>query len=271
MARSERAVGVDQRAAQMAAAHRRQALDPHVGQGEHRLRDCPGRTAPARWKSRRRAAAPAEPGVTRASISSASSASAAGASRRPGARRGRRGTPARREGRIVRPAAMAWPPPASSRPSSNAAWIARPRLTPGCERPEPLPMSATRIEADHHHRAAIALAQAARRRCRSRPDASPRRATTMAGAVGSKLASDSMAATAASRICALDRPCAAAFSASSSSASALASSRIVGGQQPRAQVRAADAAAGVDPRAEDEAGVEDAGRALGAGDLASAP
>ena len=43
--------------------------------------------------------------------------------------------------------------------------------------------------------------------------------------------------------------------------------RIVGGEQPRAEVRATDAAAGVDPRAKNEAGGEHLGRPLGAGDL----
>ena len=62
---------------------------------------------------------------------------------------------------MVRPAAMAWPPPASSRPSSKAAWTARPRLTPGCERPEPLPMSAARSRPITTTGRAVALAQPA--------------------------------------------------------------------------------------------------------------
>jgi len=40
----------------------------------------------------------------------------------------------------VSPAAMAWPPPAMSRPLSLAASTAAPRSTPEIERPEPLPM-----------------------------------------------------------------------------------------------------------------------------------
>ena len=45
------------------------------------------------------------------------------------------------------------------------------------------------------------------------------------------------------------------FSSSSRSASAARLVRVVGGQQPRAEVGLADAAAGIDPRAEEEAEV----------------
>ena len=51
------------------------------------------------------------------------------------------GAQLRRCGRAatVRPAAMAWPPPGQQQPASQAACTARPRFTPGCDRPEPLP------------------------------------------------------------------------------------------------------------------------------------
>ena len=98
------------------------------------------------------------------------------------------------------------------------------------------------------------------------PGCQPSPPTTIAGASGSKLACRSILAIAASRICA-STSLRSAFSASSSCGQRQRLGRIVGGQQPRAQVGAADAAAGVDPRAQDEAGMEDAGRPLGAGDV----
>ncbi len=98
------------------------------------------------------------------------------------------------------------------------------------------------------------------------PGCQPSAATTITGAWGSKFddcSTSRIAASVISRSTSLRW----AFSASSSRASAIASSGIVGRQQARAEVGAADAPAGVDARPEDEAGVEDAGRPLGLGDL----
>ena len=62
-----------------------------------------------------------------------------GRRRPPAAPRGSRRTRRRWSAAIVSPAAIAWPPPATSRPCSFAASTAAPRSTPVIERPEPLP------------------------------------------------------------------------------------------------------------------------------------
>ncbi len=60
----------------------------------------------------------------------------------------------------VRPAAMACPPPFTSRPAWRAAITAAPRSTPFTERPDPLPSAA--VHADDEGRPPVAFDQAAR-------------------------------------------------------------------------------------------------------------
>ena len=93
---------VDQRAAHMAAAHRLEPLDAHVGQGEQRLRIAGPERLPARanvLEQRPRRGAGRDQRVDLQRVLGFGGGHLA----RPGARRGRRGTPARAEGRMVRP------------------------------------------------------------------------------------------------------------------------------------------------------------------------
>ncbi len=239
---------------------RHRPLDPHAGSGEHRLRV-------AGPNGRQRAGSASTERACRRRRRDQRVDLQTVLSRRPsGLRRASRSfRKARRSGsssgRTDRPAAMAWPPPASSSPSSNAAWTARPRFTPGWERPEPLPTLAARSTPIDDHRLAVALAQAAG------DDADHARVPAVAGhqqrpGVGLEVASRSMRRTACVEDLLLD------LLARGVEHVELGGQRgglvgIVGGQQPRAEVGAADATAGVDPRPQDEAGVEDAGGARG--------
>ena len=135
--------------------------------------------------------------------------------------------------RTVRPAAMAWPPPLTSSPAWRAAITAAPRSTPGTERPEPLPTLA--VEADHEGRPVEALVQPAgddadhagmpalarddqRRRRQPRPACASTCAMRVRRAPPRSMSRRS------------------ALSASSRAASAPRLVRVVGRQQPRAEI-----------------------------------
>ena len=122
--------------------------------------------------------------------------------RRRASLRDRRGTRRARPCATVMPAAMAWPPPLTSRPSVTAWRTARPRSTPGIERPEPVPMSpgpsATakagrpnrsfeprRDEARRRRDASAATPSPPRRRGSSRPSAAIASASASATAASS--------------------------------------------------------------------------------------
>ena len=84
------------------------------------------RASPRPARARRRAARRGRRALRATSAASRSSRKSASASIRSAA--------------TVSPAAIAWPPPATSRPVSFAASTAAPRSTPEIERPDPLPM-----------------------------------------------------------------------------------------------------------------------------------
>ena len=95
----------------------------------------------ARRRRARRTAPPATPpGASQRVEQQRPAAARLRRHRRPGARGGSRAAARARPAASVSPAAMAWPPPAISRPLSLAASTAAPRSTPLIDRPEPLPV-----------------------------------------------------------------------------------------------------------------------------------
>ena len=144
--------------ADMAVADDAELDQPRRAGGDPRPRPAgaigPGRVE--RVAQARRDPARREPGVEQQRAAAARLARR----RRRGARGGRRAAARARPARSVSPAAMAWPPPAISRPLSLAASTAAPRSTPLIERPEPLPVPSSLL-GDDDRRAAEAFLEAA--------------------------------------------------------------------------------------------------------------
>ena len=148
------------------------------------------------------------------------------------------------------PAAMAWPPPLSSKPSVTARRTVRPRSTPWIERPEPVPMPP----------GSSAMAKAGRlKRSFSRAASRPTTpgcqlaAAVTTTAPFSSMPSAAIASASASASIACSSACRSRLSRSSSAAIRPASTGSSVREQQRAEIGAADAAAGVDARTEQEA------------------
>ena len=131
---------------------------PVRGEGEDRRRDCRRRRAlPARGRGPDRRVAPRA--VSAASIGKRGGRAGGRDIDRQRARMRKARNGPSWPGLMVTPAAMAWPPPLAMRPVSTASITARPRSTPGTERPEPVPVPSG-CERDGEGRALEALAQA---------------------------------------------------------------------------------------------------------------
>ena len=121
--------------------------------------DCRGRTGARRWKScQRPRSAPRV--VTRASMSRPSSAAATSLSSASRSLRKARSS-GMVSGRTVSPAAMAWPPPASSRPCVVGRLHGAAQVHARLRAARALADVGGAVDADHHHRLAVAFAQAA--------------------------------------------------------------------------------------------------------------
>ncbi len=160
---------------------------------------------------------------------------------------------------------MAWPPPLISRPDWRAASTAAPRSTPRTERPEPLPTLA--VHADHEGRPAVALDQAAGDDADHADvpalalDDQRRRQALAVGPVEALDAGDRLL-----EHLALDGA-ALGVELVEPDGERAHLVRIVARQQARAEIGLADAAAGIDPRAQHEAQMIGARRLAQARDI----
>ena len=231
--------------AEMAVADHVRLDDAHRPGGDARARPA-GAIGPAGLERVALGPALTPPGASRASSSKARSSrlratSAASRSSRKSASASIR-SPA-----TVSPAAMAWPPPAMSRPLSFAASTAAPRSTPRDRAARAL-ADAVLAERDDDGRAAELLLEppgddADHAGMPARRGDERDRAIALARRQSASAASQTAASIARRS----------SFSRSSSAAIAARFVGILGGQQPHAEVRLADPAAGIDPRPEREA------------------